>query len=166
VSPIQITVTNEQSGLRIDRRRVMAAVRAALAEAGLASGQISVAVVDDLRSHELNRQFLAHDYPADVLSFALEQGDGHLEGEVVVSADRAQAECRRYGWGPVEELLLYVVHGVLHLVGYDDLRPDLRRRMRRQEKACLARLGIEVPTRSARRTTSAGRRVRRGEAKR
>lgn len=162
VCVIQVTVTNEQSGLRVDRRRLTAAVRSALADQPLTAGQISLAVVDDPSMHRLNRQFLAHDYPTDVLSFVLEQSDGYLEGEVIVSADRARAECQRYGWGPVEELLLYVVHGVLHLAGYDDLQPAPRRRMRRQEKACLARLGIAAPARSARRTAGGNR----GEAKR
>lgn len=160
----QITVTNEQSALRINRRRLVAAVRVALE--GLHAARISLAVVDDPRIHELNRQFLAHDYPTDVLSFLLEQSEGYLEGEVIVSAERAQAECDHYGWGPTEELLLYAIHGVLHLAGYDDLRPGPRRRMRAQEKVCLARLGVEIPPRGCRRTSAAGKRAQRGEASR
>ena len=139
---IAITITNEQSALRIDRRRLAAAVRAALKGEGLSDARISLAVVGDARIHALNRQFLAHDWPTDVLSFVLQQSDGHLEGEIVVSAERAVAESRRYGLEPDEELLLYVVHGALHLAGHDDARPPKRRAMRRREKECLARLGV------------------------
>jgi probable rRNA maturation factor len=164
VAAIQVTIANEQTVLRVNRRRLAMAVRIALA--GQRAANVSLAVVDDPRIHELNRRYLAHDYPTDVLSFVLEQSDGYLEGEVIVSAERAQAECGRYGWGPAEELLLYVVHGALHLAGYDDLRPGPRRVMRAQEKACLTRLGIEMPTPGRRRNAGADRRVRRGEAAR
>lgn len=157
---IQVTVTNEQSALRVDRRRLAAAVRWALEGQGLNTAEISLAVVDDPRIHQLNRQFLRHDYPTDVLSFLLEQADGYLEGEVIVSAERAVAECGRYGWGPAEELLLYVVHGTLHLAGCDDARPELRRKMRAREKACLDRLGVASP---GRRPATAGKRAKRGE---
>jgi probable rRNA maturation factor len=150
--------------LRIDRRRLASAVRVALDD--LPAARISLAVVDDPRIHELNRQFLAHDYPTDVLSFLLEQSEDCLEGEVIVSAERAQAECGRYGWSPTEELLLYVIHGALHLAGYDDLLPGPRRRMRAQEKACLTRLGVEIPPRRPRRTSAARKRTQQGEASR
>lgn len=164
MSGIEVSVANEQSALRVNRRRLATAVRIALA--GQRAAKVSLAVVDDPRIHELNRQFLAHDYPTDVLSFVLEQSEGYLEGEVIVSAERAQAECGHYGWGPTEELLLYVVHGALHLAGYDDLRPGPRRVMRAQEEACLTRLGIEITTPGRRRSAVADRRIRRGEAAR
>jgi len=61
-----------------------------------------------------------------------------------VSAERALAESGRYGWGPDEELLLYVVHGALHLAGHRDARPADRRAMRRRERECLARLGVAI----------------------
>ena len=146
---IRITITNEQSALRINRRRLAAAVRAALRGENLSHARISLAVVDDPRIHALNRQFLVHDWPTDVLSFVLEQSDGDLEGEIVVSAQRAAAESGRYGWGPDEELLLYVVHGALHLAGLRDARPADRRAMRRREKECLAGLGIEIVAKTA-----------------
>jgi len=162
---IQVTVTNEQSALRIDRRRLAAAVRSALEGQGPTAAQISLAVVDDRRIHELNRRFLKHDYPTDVLSFLLEQSDGYLEGEVIVSAERALAECGRYGWGPTEELLLYVIHGALHLAGCDDGRPDERRKMRAREKTCLEQVGIEYPDRRSRRAASS-KPTKRGEVPR
>ena len=62
--------------------------------------QVSIAVVDDPTIHELNRRFLQHDYPTDVLSFVLEQQDGRLEGEVIVSTDTAVAQAGEYGVQP------------------------------------------------------------------
>ena len=102
-----------------------------------------MAVVDDHTIRELNQRHLNHDYATDVLSFPLEQAAGALEGEVIVSADMALATAPEYGWSAEDELLLYVIHGTLHLVGCDDKRPAERRAMRNREKAYLARLGVK-----------------------
>ena len=119
------------------------AVRSILAEAGVVEAQISLAVVDNPTIHVLNRKYLDHDYPTDVLSFVLERTEDWLEGEVIVSADTAVATAGQYGWTPEEELLLYVIHGTLHLVGYDDGTDTDRAEMRSREAACLARFGLK-----------------------
>lgn len=140
---IKITIANRQSTLVLDRRRLAGAVRSVLRSAGL-QATVSVAVVDDPAMHELNRRFLGHDYPTDVLSFVLEQGEGYLEGELVVSADTAAAAAVQYGWTAGDELLLYVVHGALHLVGYDDHGVQQRLAMREAEREHLRPFGLEA----------------------
>jgi probable rRNA maturation factor len=126
---------------------MLQAVRQALELAGVASGEVSIAVVDDAEMHALNRQHLKHDYPTDVLSFLLERDGDRLEGEIVVSADYAAAEAERHGWPAENELLLYAVHGALHLVGYDDTSPAAAEAMRRQERAILATFALHPPGR-------------------
>lgn len=117
---LDIDFSNRQTKHPVDEARLVAAVRLVLTEEGIAHGSISLAVVDDPTIHQLNRRYLQHDYPTDVLSFVLDQGPPGLEGEVIVSADMAAATCHRYRWRSQDELLLYVIHGTLHLVGYDD----------------------------------------------
>lgn len=140
---ITIALTNQQTTLRIDRRRLRRAVRMVLKGAGVREAEISLAVVDDPTIQRLNRQYLHHDDPTDVLSFLLERLEGKLSGEVIVSADTACSAAKRFGLSPDDELLLYVLHGTLHLVGYDDSRPAARARMRRQEALCLAHFGLK-----------------------
>ena len=146
---IDIQLTDQQSTLPVDVQRLKQAARLILEDHGPDAVLVSIAVVDDLTIHELNRRFLQHDYPTDVLSFVLEQQDGRLEGEVIVSTDTAVSQAGEYGVQPADELLLYVVHGVLHLVGFDDKSPDLRRRMRCAEQHYLEQFDIihraEVP---------------------
>jgi len=137
---IQVAVANRQQRLEIDRRLLCEAVRNVLAEAGIRRGRVSVAVVDDVEMQRLNRQFLDHDYPTDVLSFLLEPSPRQFEAEIVVSADTAALQAREYGWAVDDELLLYVIHGSLHLVGHDDHDPRQRAAMRAQEREHLARL--------------------------
>lgn len=148
-----IDVSNRQSLLSTDSERLRGAVAAVLEEEGIKSAAISIAVVDDPTIHDLNRRFLNHDEPTDVISFPLDDADG-IEGDVIVSAETAIRSAARYDWPPADELLLYVIHGTLHLVGYDDLDDASRAEMRSRERHYLAALGlqpkydqpIEVPT--------------------
>lgn len=142
---IRVAIANEQDRLTIDDNRLRAAVERICRDAGLADAEISVAIVDDPTIHRLNRQFLEHDYPTDVISFVLEAAAGRLEGEIVASADTAIEQAARLGWPPQDELLLYVAHGALHLVGYDDLDAESAARMRQRERQCLAEFGLVPP---------------------
>lgn len=157
-----ITVTNRQRGLRFDRRRLIRLARAVLLQEQVAAAEISVAILDDPQIHAINRQFLNHDYPTDVISFLLdcslaEPGESAngirrgaakaIEGEVVISAETAAANAVKYGISPQDELALYLVHGLLHLCGYDDLTPKEKRLMRRREAEALARFDIVLPRR-------------------
>jgi len=140
-----IHVADRQTALEVDRRRIVRAVEMILRDDAVARTEISVAVVDDPTIQQLNRQYLDHDYATDVLSFVLERDQDLLEGEVIVSADTAASRAADFGWTAAEELLLYVIHGTLHLVGYDDGTSDERAKMRTRERDCLLRLGIEPP---------------------
>ena len=103
--------------------------------------ELSFAVLDDERMHAVNRDQLGHDYPTDVLSFPFAE-EPVLVGEVLLSADTARREAAARGHPAYHELLLYAVHGVLHLLGYDDHDPAARRRMRGAERTALAALGV------------------------
>ena len=108
---------------------------------------LSVVLTDDDAIAGLNQQWRQVDGPTDVLSFPLHELEDALAhdlpfGEVVVSADTAIQQAAERGIPPSHELVLYVVHGVLHLLGYDDHDPAERRRMREAEARCLERAGV------------------------
>lgn len=132
---------------KLNEARLVDGARRVLSAAGIASGEVSLTIVDDAQMHELNRRHLQHDYPTDVLSFLLEREDDRLDGEIIVSADYAAGEAAKYGWLADDELLLYVVHGALHLVGYDDTNAPAAAKMRRQEREILATFGLTPPGR-------------------
>ena len=139
---IAIHVANEQT-LPIDETPLRRAVRMILHDASIPEATVSLAIVDDPTIRRLNREYLRHDHATDVLSFLLEREEHRLEGEVVVSAETAERVAPQFGWSPADELLLYVIHGTLHLVDYDDQTPDERSAMRAQEQAYLARFGLQ-----------------------
>ncbi len=142
---IHVEVSNRQELLPIDQERIGAVIRAVLQGEGLASAIISVGIVDDPAIHALNVQYLAHDYATDVLSFLLDETDQGPEGEIIVSAEMAARQAPRFAWRAEDELTLYLVHGALHLLGYDDHDAADAARMRQKEQFYLARLGCHRP---------------------
>lgn len=151
----QIHLSNLQSQLKIDEAAIEKVVETTLAAEQVDRAELVLAIVDDERIHEVNREHLDHDYPTDVISFlydAIPSGRAHrklrgagltLDGELVISAETAIREAAEYGWQAFDELTLYVVHGTLHLCGYDDQSDVERDLMRQRETAILQKFDIE-----------------------
>jgi probable rRNA maturation factor len=135
---MKVTISNRQRLLRVNSPLLRQVARAALRELHAIHDRVSVVVVGDKEMARLNETFHHTSGPTDVLTFGYNEGDP--TGEIVVSADRAVANARRYRVTPGRELALYVVHGILHLHGHNDLEIAARARMRRAERAVLRRL--------------------------
>lgn len=103
---------------------------------------VSISIVDDPTIHRLNREHLEHDWPTDVISFAFEPGP-QASGEVIASWDTAERLSETAGWQPTDEVVLYVLHGMLHIVGLDDIDPEARTQMRQIEFEYLRDAGVE-----------------------
>src|SRR3989440_3486832 len=120
----KIAIANPQEVVEIDRRRMREVVRIVLEGEGAADADVSLAFVDNPTIHQLNKRYLQHDEPTDVLSFPLSEANSRrLAGELVVGAEAAQAQAEAHGHAVQAELALYVIHGLLHLCGYDDKTP-------------------------------------------
>lgn len=141
--PISIAIANQQQVLKLSAARLRQVVRKTLEAEEVADAEISIALVDDAAMHELNRRHLAHDYPTDVLSFELSAPAAPcLEGELIISAETAVRQAEEFGWSPQDEVTLYLVHGLLHLCGYDDHGARQKREMRARECAILQIWGL------------------------
>jgi probable rRNA maturation factor len=119
-------------------RRLLAALR-------LADAELSVLLVSDREIHRLNRAWRGKDRPTDVLSFSQQEGDGAapsgLLGDVVISVDTARRQAAERGESLRRETERLLIHGVLHLLGYDHERsPAEARRMQRRERLLARRL--------------------------
>ena len=125
-------------------RRVRSRLRAILAAAGRADAGLSVLLTTDGRIRTLNRRWRSVDHATDVLSFPADDppGSGPYLGDLAVSLDIAARRARRAGRSLGEEVDRYLVHGVLHLLGYDHVRPAQAREMARQEERLLGRTGM------------------------
>lgn len=120
--------------------RIVAAARCALSDRPV--NALSIAIVHDEQMSELHERYMGDDSPTDVLTFDLrdDRRSPEIEGEIVVSADTARREAARRKLGADQELLRYVVHGVLHLLGMNDHTAAGRQQMRRAETRILNRL--------------------------
>ena len=123
--------------------RIRRAAELALEHGGRAAEGLSIVFVDDPELAQMHADWLDDPTPTDVISFDLGEGDGGPMGELYISTERARAVALRRGLDVVREHLLYVVHGALHLCGHDDHEPRERARMRRAERAVLAKLGVQ-----------------------
>jgi probable rRNA maturation factor len=129
--------------MRIDRSALWELVTRVLIHEGRNRASISIAVVDDEVIHRINLKHLGHDWPTDVITFPLSDPDEEvLVGELVISAQTACTAARERAEDPVREFALYVVHGLLHLCGYDDRTEDAAASMRTHERQALEALGF------------------------
>ncbi len=139
----RISVATPQEIVAVDRGRMREAARAVLDGEGVADYEISLAFVDNPTIHRLNKRYLDHDEPTDVLSFPLtDPGAKKLAGELVLGVEVARAQAAERGHDVQAELALYVIHGLLHLCGYDDHEDADRRAMRERERHYLRLLGL------------------------
>jgi probable rRNA maturation factor len=134
---IDVAVYNTHGRRRAGKELIAGCVRTVLGGERRKSASISVVLVDDAAMARLNRRYLSHRGSTDVISFPLEQG-ANLEGEIYVDLDRAQEQAGRYGVSANEELARLVIHGTLHLLGYDDRREREALRMKNREDRYVA----------------------------
>jgi len=122
------------------------AARAVFDLSGIPDADLSIVLVDDARIQTLNRDFLAHDAPTDVLSFPADETDPETGrrylGDVVISLVRAEEQAREQGHAVEAEMQLLVVHGILHLLGHDHAEAGEKERMWAAQAGVLERLGI------------------------
>jgi probable rRNA maturation factor len=122
-------------------------LRGALDLLGVREAAVCVVVVDDARMSALHQEYRQVAGTTDVLTFDMGSqpeaaGGPRIEGDLVLCRDVARRQARRRGHPARAELLLYAVHGVLHLLGYDDHDAAAARRMHRREDQVLAALGV------------------------
>lgn len=146
---IDVEVRNRQRGRRIDVPRLRSMAEALLGEElGLSRASLGIVLVGAGAMAAMNWRWLRHEGSTDILTFD-HQGptvpgeDGpawDVHGELFISIPDAVVQARAFGTTPSLELARYVVHGVLHLRGFDDLQPGPRRTMKREENRLVRRL--------------------------
>jgi probable rRNA maturation factor len=113
------------------------------------SFDLGVHLVSTAEITRLNQTLLHHAGSTDVitLDYAAPGKAKSFHGEIFICVDEAVSQARRFRTTWTDELVRYLVHGVLHLLGYDDSRPEIRRRMKREEDRLLRKLARRFPLR-------------------
>ena len=130
-----LTIETIHRDLQVDEAALAGLVRRVLEGEGGTLRALGVVLADHETVLDLNRTYLEHDFHTDVLSFSLAEADeaGVVEGEVYVDLDTARERHAEFGATFEEEVRRYVVHGLLHLLGYDDATPEGKAAMHQLE---------------------------------
>ncbi len=151
----QIEIINNQNIIPIDQEYLLTLTKSILRRLNRNRATLNILIVDNKAIHEINNQFLQHDFPTDVITFPMNEDSNSpkqqpLEGEIVISAEMAKEIAETVGWSEVNELSLYLIHALLHLCGYDDLNEQDQFRMRQKEKEILIASNISPPQNDSR----------------
>ena len=130
-----LLIENTHPSLAVDEAALDRLVRQVIDAEGSTLRYLGLILTDHDTVHHLNRTYLGHDYRTDVLSFNLadEGEDGVVDGEVYVDLDTAAERHAEFGAGFEAEARRYVIHGLLHLLGYDDATPGQKAAMQALE---------------------------------
>lgn len=138
------------------RSAVELAANAALKHENAESRFLSVVLTTDENIHGYNREYRSVDRPTDVLSFPADEGDDLLAppdgflGDIMISIPRAREQAKALGHSTEREILFLTVHGVLHLLGYDHMRPEDEQIMLPVQRSIVEGIELSVKNRSIR----------------
>ncbi|MDP7530607.1 MAG: rRNA maturation RNase YbeY [Candidatus Scalindua sp.] len=139
-----VEIANLQKHYRIKSSNIKRAVKEVLRKEGR-DARLSIVLVDNSRIKELNKQYFNSDEVTDVISFPLSNNKNSLSGEVIVSVETAVDTAGKRNISVEGEIVLYILHGILHLLGYDDGNEGDARVMHEEESKILKTLGYNVP---------------------
>ncbi|MCG3180741.1 MAG: Endoribonuclease YbeY [Phycisphaerae bacterium] len=139
-----ITIASRQRSCRVDTRRLERIARGVMRIEKAPPAEVEIALVADAEIARINRRFLNHRGPTDVISFDLSDDGRGLVAQIVVSVETARRQAESRGHSTFAEAALYVTHGLLHQLGYDDHADAGRRRMHARQTHLLAKLGVRL----------------------
>jgi len=137
---MKIDIQDLQSVAKLDRKSILRCAGHVLSSAGEPDAELCIVFVNDNHIRKLNWKYRMSDSATDVLAFPMRDSrglSGAILGDVVISIETAKREARKRKKDFQEELDLYLVHGILHLLGYDDEKPRARKKMREKEREIL-----------------------------
>ena len=136
---MEVQIGNRQDNHRISEKKIRQTASVILSALGYPDAELSILIVDDQQIAQLNRQYLNREGPTNVIAFSMRQGQfsdiaPNLLGDVVISADTAQREAQSAGISMQNRFDQLLIHGTLHLLGYDHENTEAEAR-KMEEKA-------------------------------
>lgn len=124
---MDIQIQNDQTIHDVDSAKLKEHAQIIMRELGRQEGELSILIVDDAKIRKLNQQYRNIDAATDVLSFPQNAGEeaefiSHMLGDVVISVETAHSQAAEHQFSLEQELVLLLIHGTLHLLGYDHER--------------------------------------------
>ena len=144
---MSIVIANRQRAEKINARLLTKIVDALFAELKIAEAELGISLVGAKVMAKVNWDFLRHEGSTDVITFGYAKPEARrpktelkLHGELFVCVDEAILQAKNFKTSWQSEIVRYIVHGILHLLGHDDSKPHLRCKMKREENRLVRRL--------------------------
>jgi probable rRNA maturation factor len=144
---MNLVIANRQRTKKINTRLLKQIVGALLVELKIAEAELGINLVGAKVMAKVNWDFLRHEGSTDVITFShansvsrVQNPEPQLHGELFVCVDEAVLQAKHFKTSWQAEVVRYIVHGILHLLGHDDLKPHWRRKMKREENRLVRRL--------------------------
>jgi len=149
---MDVTIANRQRARKINRRLLKQITTALFADLKTETADLGIHLIATSEITRLNEKFLRHAGPTDVITFDYSSPGRRspmlgrqLHGEIFICVDEAVRQAWKFGTSWQSEIVRYVVHGILHLLGFDDSSTGARRRMKREENRRLRALSRRFP---------------------
>ena len=149
---MEIILKDLQKKVRLNSPQIIKIIKMILRHEGVDNAVLSIVFVNHQRMKALNKKYLNRNHTTDVLAFdlkddvALKRRPKTVMGDIIISTDAALKHVSAHQTVLAEELTLYVIHGILHLCGYDDHKANDIRKMRKKEQELLSYLSTKVNT--------------------
>lgn len=142
---MDVQIGNRQSIHRISKKKIRQTASVILNALGYPDAELSILIVDDQQIAQLNRQYLNREGPTNVIAFSMRQGQfsdiaPNLLGDVVISADKAHREAQSAGISMQDRFDQLLIHGTLHLLGYDHEKTEAEARKMEKKNNKLLKL--------------------------
>jgi probable rRNA maturation factor len=141
---MNIVIANRQRVKKVDLRLLKEITATILSKLKIENAEIEISLAGGKEMAEINGRFLRHEGPTDVITFDYSEKEKtengkwkFLHGEIFICVDEAIFQAKKFRTTWQSEIVRYLVHGILHLLGHDDLKPQLRRKMKREENRLL-----------------------------
>lgn len=135
----RVSVIHEKVDLPLSKIRIKKLAGRILSELKEKNARVCIFFVSDAKMRELNLKYRKINRPTDCLAFPMREGK--MLGDIAISMDTAKINSRYFDSTVKKEITLYMVHGILHLLGFKDTTPSGKKRMRRMEEEIINRLG-------------------------
>ena len=136
---MKIQIENQQKRIKINKRKILAEVTKLLKLLDCGDKEISITFVNDSDIQIINKKYLSKDHPTNVISFSLQEGEfgginPEMLGDIVISVDTASADAEKGHLTFDEEILFLIIHGLLHLLGYNHVNTSRTNALKMKRK--------------------------------
>lgn len=147
ISAVTLTVSNRQQVRKINPQSVKEIAAATLSDLKIQEAELGIVIVSAKEMASINESFLGHEGPTDVITFDYSEAAKiprakpfGIHGEIFICVTEAERQAKTFETDWQSEVVRYIIHGILHLAGYDDLQPVARKKMKHEENRLMRKL--------------------------